>query len=144
MQRPEMGSSQTLKSGPLLYPHETINTLHPLKLKSAPRTLLSHSHLHTRVPSYCTTPQVSWFLLISFLSPRTYVCLCVSPSGHWGSGPAHLGGSAAWPAHCCRALCLTPSGPHRRKQKASRGPGAGESPGSMPASPSLSHDPAST
>ena len=29
-----MGSSQTLKSGPLLYPHETINTLHPLKLKS--------------------------------------------------------------------------------------------------------------
>lgn len=30
---PEMGSSQTLQSGPLLYPHETLNTLHPLKLK---------------------------------------------------------------------------------------------------------------
>lgn len=133
----EQGARLQSLAGTHLWP------LHPSPT-SAPRTLLSHSHLHTRVPSYCTTPQVSWFLLISFLSPRTYVCLCVSPSGHWGSGPAHLGGSAAWPAHCCRALCLTPSGPHRRKQKASRGPGAGESPGSMPASPSLSHDPAST
>ena len=34
MQGPEMGSSQILKSGPPLYPHETLNTLQPLKLKS--------------------------------------------------------------------------------------------------------------
>lgn len=34
MQGPETGSSQTLQSGPLLCPHETLNTLHLLKLKS--------------------------------------------------------------------------------------------------------------
>lgn len=61
--------------------------------------------------------------------PRTYLSFFVSPSGNRGSKPAHLGGGAPWLAHCCRALCLTTSGPNGREQKVARGSGAGESAG---------------
>ena len=102
------------------------------------------AHLHTLVSS--SPPQLSAEHLAPShqLSCRTHVHLCVSPSGHRGSGPAHLGGGAPWLTHRCRALCLALSGSHRRKQKVSRGPGAGESSGDISASPSsLSHNPAS-
>lgn len=67
--------------------------------------------------------------LFGRLFPLGLTCICISPSGHGGAKPAHLGGRASGLTHRCWALRLAISGSNRRKQKISWGPGAGESPG---------------